>query len=413
MKKFGHIIVIFFAPFFILGVFVPRVTHATTATSAKKVTSSLQVAGWIPYWRTTAGTADATVHITDFTEISPFGFTVKNDGELYDAMNLSSTSWQTLIATARTNGVKVIPTITWSDPDAIDAVLRNPTLRKAQVHAIITMLNTYNFDGVDIDYENKYDTTENYFSLFLQELWNATGKRLVVCSIEPRTPLTSRFDVIPKNVTYANDYTALNKYCDHVRIMTYDQGTVDLRLDASAVGPYNPIADTQWVTKVIQLAEQTISKKKIFIGVATYGHEYEVTPVAGGYTYNFLTSFDPAYATNIASAYDLAPLRDSAGELNVIYTPTSTAPVAPLGDNQTNNTPIATTSTGLEQVLAGQAPTTSATGRSTTFNYLSWSDAQAVQDKITLAKKLGVAGIAIFKIDGGEDPALWNVLNKM
>ncbi len=405
MKRTVIVAAVFFCAF---STFFPRVSNAVTVTTVTKkaTTPTLHIAGWIPYWRTVAGTADATAHITDFNEVSPFGFTVKNDGELYDAMNLASTSWQTLIATARANGVKVIPTITWSDPDAIDAVLRSPTLRKAHVQAIIAMLNKYNFDGVDIDYENKYDTTEPYFSLFLHDLWNATGKRLVVCSIEPRTPLSSRFDVIPAHVTYANDYTALNKYCDQVRIMTYDQGTVDLRLDASAIGPYDPIADTQWVTKVINLAAQTISKKKIYIGVATYGHEYEVTPVAGGYTYNFLTSFDPAYALGIASSYNLAPLRDSAGELNVIYTPTSTTPVLPASDNQTNNTPVATTST----IVSSSA---SVSAQTKPFNYLSWSDAQAVQDKITLAKKLGVAGIAIFKIDGGEDPALWTVLQKI
>jgi len=45
-----------------------------------------------------------------------------------------------------------------------------------------------------------------------------------------------------------------------------------------------------------------------------------------------------------------------------------------------------------------------------TFNLLDWSDAQSVTDKIALAKALGVRGVALFEFDGGEDPAIWTVL---
>ncbi|MDB5224419.1 MAG: Copper amine oxidase domain protein, partial [Candidatus Adlerbacteria bacterium] len=37
----------------------------------------------------------------------------------------------------------------------------------------------------------------------------------------------------------------------------------------------------------------------------------------------------------------------------------------------------------------------------------------AIKAKVDLAKKLGVRGVAIFKIDGGEDPAMWSVLPKV
>ncbi len=36
-----------------------------------------------------------------------------------------------------------------------------------------------------------------------------------------------------------------------------------------------------------------------------------------------------------------------------------------------------------------------------------WSDAVAIKDKVDLAKRLGIRGVSIFKIDGGADPAMW------
>ena len=44
------------------------------------------------------------------------------------------------------------------------------------------------------------------------------------------------------------------------------------------------------------------------------------------------------------------------------------------------------------------------------FRYIDWPDAQSLQSKIDLAKRLGVRGVAIFKLDGGEDPNIWATL---
>jgi spore germination protein len=396
---------------------VAVVTNAQTSPShsrSKKVIAKpIEVSAWVPYWRKATGTAEALVHMNFFNELSPFAYTVKGDGTLFDAMKIDEDPWVTLVATAKEKKVKIIPSILWTNTDSIDKILRSSKLRKNHVSAIVAMVKSHNFDGVDIDYEGKDAKTKKYFSLFLHDLWYAIGNKVVSCTIEARTPLDARFHVVPDTIEYANDYVAINKYCDRVRIMTYDQGTIDLTLNASATGPYVPVADSRWVEKVINLAKQNISKNKIEIGVATYGYEYTVAPTAGGgYIYERETAFNPKYAQDIATQFNITPTRNSAGELSFTYTPMST----PL---TISSLPQATTTPSLDTGIFGETKVTNGTGSTTLglataigqpMRLLWWSDAQSIQDKINLAKKLGVRGIAIFKIDGGAGSDLWNVV---
>ncbi|HYC34647.1 MAG TPA: hypothetical protein VEC13_02850, partial [Candidatus Paceibacterota bacterium] len=50
-----------------------------------------------------------------------------------------------------------------------------------------------------------------------------------------------------------------------------------------------------------------------------------------------------------------------------------------------------------------------ATGMNIKFNKIVLSDAEAIEQKVSLAKEMGLKGIAIFKIDNGEDKDLWEL----
>ena len=379
---------------------------AISRTKFKELMESipLEISGWIPYWRAATGTQEALLHLNSFKEINPFGYTIKQDGTLFDAMKIDEEPWPSFISAARSKKVRVIPTIMWSNGPAIQKILSNVKTRIALEDAITGLVKEKDFDGIDIDFEGKFAETKNYFSTFLKGLYQRMGKKWVMCTIEARTPLDSRYDTIPKDIQYANDYAAINKYCDRVRIMTYDQGSIDLKLNEAAQGPYVPVADPKWVEKVISLAAKTISKKKIVIGVATYGYEYEAVPLSeDGYRYDLLWAFNPKYGLDLAGQLGIVPQRNLAGEMSFTYTPTTTTlSMATTDVGLSNNADIATST------ISQTAVQNSAS--STPFNILWWSDAKAIQDKITLAKKLGVRGIAIFKIDGGADPAMWEAL---
>jgi spore germination protein YaaH len=346
-------------------------------------------------------------HLDLVTEVNPFVYSVKTNGEIVDNAGMDKDPWLSFTAAAKAKGVRVIPTIMWSNSDAMHAILRDQTLRIALEDRIVKLVNDSGFDGVDIDFEGKHADEKEYFATFLKGLYQRMGNKWVTCAIESRTPIDDRYygtDIPQDAGIYANDFGAINKYCDRVKVMAYDQQGIDLQLSAQAASSsqiYAPVADPFWVRKVINLMSKDISKNKILIGVPTYGYEYEVTAYAGKqFTYDILWTFNPGYAWPIARQYGITPVRNAAGELHFTYNPSTPGFNSP------------TTLNYDASMLAASAASVIADSNNShaTFRLVDWPDAQSIAGKAELAADLGVRGIAIFKWDGGEDPNMWNVL---
>ena len=93
-------------------------------------------------------------------------------------------------------------------------------------------------------------------------------------------------------------------------------------------------------------------------------------------------------------------MRNQAGEMYFTYVPTgasSTQPIT-LGPN----------SAVLAFVAAASFADTYNSHQ--TFRLIDWPDAQSIAGKAELAERLGVRGISIFKLDGGEDQQMWTAL---
>ena len=340
-----------------LGLFLPT---ALTLAASKPI-----IAGWIPYWKKTGGVAEATANLNKLSEISPFSYTVSKTGALIDTVKIGSAPWPKLFAQARKQQTKVLPSVMWNDSQAIDATLANPTKRLSQITAILAEVKKGGFDGIDIDYENKFASTSPYFSLFLQELGTKlrAQNKILSCTIEARMPPDSRYLVVPKKLEYANDYQALNKYCDEVRLMTYDQGTADIKLNSTKRrgGLYYPVADQAWVRKVVALAIKDISPDKIMIGIPTYGYLLQVTDKNKYFDYQEVKSLSYQDFLKLAKEKKQTPKRNNAGEMYFTFASSSLS------------------------------------------YYAVVSDATAIANKYRLAKSLGLRGIALFKIDGESD----------
>ncbi|HEY5383355.1 MAG TPA: glycosyl hydrolase family 18 protein, partial [Candidatus Paceibacterota bacterium] len=204
-------------------------------------TGKFEISGWMPAWRAASSTLDVAPHLNQLTSVMPFGYTVTNQGVIFDTANLSQAPWPAFIAEAKAQKVRVIPTVEWGNGVAEQAILSNATTRVALEDQIANLVTQNGFDGIDIDFEAKQSETKNFFSTFLKGLYQRMGNKWVYCTVEARMPLGDRYSpgaTIPPDATdYANDYTQMNKYCDRVEIMAYDQGTIDLRLDAARSAP--------------------------------------------------------------------------------------------------------------------------------------------------------------------------------
>lgn len=380
---------------------LPLSASAATATT-------FEVTGWIPYWRVATGTADTLPHLDLLTEVNPFVYTMRSDGSLVDNGALDQEPWLSFIAAAKEKKVRVVPTIMSSGGENLHRILSNKKSRIALEDKIAALVKEKGYDGIDIDFEAKYAKDRDFFSSFLYGLMLRLPKSaMLMCTIESRTPLSDQYwgTKLPKDAgKYANDLKKINKYCDRVRVMTYDQQGIDQKLVATAASSsqlYAPVADPIWVEKSIRLMLKDISKSKLLIGVPTYGYEYAVTAYEGKeYMYDILWTFNPRYALDIAAQYGITPQRNSAGELHFTY----------VANAATSTTPVSLGPTSA--LLAALAATTYADTYSShmDFRLVDWPDAQSMQQKIDLAKRLGVRGISIFKLDGGQDPAIWSVL---
>lgn len=366
-----------------------------------------EVAGWIPYWAAEAGTNSAIKHMRKLDTVHPFVFEVTADGQLINRVDFEADHWQRLFAKAREHRVEIIPTIAWFDGQEIDFVLKNDTLRKRHVQQIEKMVDEYDFDGVDIDYEGKLSDTIDDFSQFLKELQKALDRRqALVCTLEARTPPESLYIEVPDTIEYANDYEEIAKHCDRIQIMAYDQQRADVELNNKRRGvPYIPVADVDWVEKVIRLALEDFDEDTVMLGVPTYGRAWDVTVASEWYRdYTQIATLNQPRILELATKYDAPIGRTAGGEAVISYFPEDSV------WKIFNQLPTPKgTPRGFEAAAKALLVATVA-DIEVPVRVVIWSDGEAIGDKIELVEKYDLRGTSFFKLDDEEDTHIWKLL---
>ena len=195
-----------------------------------------------------------------------------------------------LIELSHNNGVKVLPSIGgWTLSDNFPGIAADPTKRATFAQACVNLIQTYNFDGIDLDWEypgyaahSGTPQDKANFNLLLQEVRTAIDN--YGQNIGQTMLLTAAVGAAEDRMLNV-DWPVVSQYLDIINLMSYDffgafdshtnhnaplyqpsQGTPEFNLDSAV---------TRLTTKF------GVNPNQITVGVAFYGRSSKTVGPAG------------------------------------------------------------------------------------------------------------------------------------
>jgi peptidoglycan-N-acetylglucosamine deacetylase len=140
------------------------------------------------------------------------------------------------------------------DGRLVHPLLHDKEIRDRFISSLRDSVLKYNFQGVNIDFEELKENSPHYLVDFMQALYQVFH------------PLkkTVTIDVTPENDDY--DYDKLAAWSDYIVLMAYDQ-----HYDESVPGP---VSAQKWVEQAMDQAAKDIPSGKIILGLSGYGYDW-------------------------------------------------------------------------------------------------------------------------------------------
>jgi cellulose synthase/poly-beta-1,6-N-acetylglucosamine synthase-like glycosyltransferase/spore germination protein YaaH/peptidoglycan/xylan/chitin deacetylase (PgdA/CDA1 family) len=170
------------------------------------------------------------------------------------------------------------------DGAAVRRIIHSPSNSTAFINNLTYQLKKYHLDGVNVDFEELNESTDEYVVAFQKQLYETLHKNGMVVTQ----------DVSPDN----NDYNIkeLAKYNDYIFLMAYDQHT-----ELSNPGD---ISHQDWVEEKLDKICSEIPSSKVVLAIAGYGFDWPEngvginmtyqTAISNAQQYNAKVLFDPS-----------------------------------------------------------------------------------------------------------------------
>ncbi|RDU37699.1 glycoside hydrolase [Neobacillus piezotolerans] len=150
------------------------------------------------------------------------------------------------------------------DPDLTHKLISTPWLRKKFINNIYSLLDSHDYKGVVIDFEQVRARDRANLNLFIKELaekLHPAGME-VMMAVPPK-----KSDQEPAH-SKAYDYKTLGKYLDRLFLMTYDWHWPG--------GPSGAIAPIGEVEATVKYASSVIKKSKLMLGIPQYAYDWTI-----------------------------------------------------------------------------------------------------------------------------------------
>jgi spore germination protein YaaH len=223
----------------------------------------------LPYWSAGMGTDAVLANRNDVNEVSPWMYGLGGNGQVILDSGINAASLGADLNRLRARGLPIVPTVANVDVQgnwvygSVARVLHSPVLAERQVAGIVALVEAHHYAGIDLDYENLQAGDRQAFSAFVTRLAGALHARGKILSVAVFAK-ASDAGYAPRNA--AQDYAAIGRVADQVRLMGYDY-----HWDTSAPGPVAPIG---WIRDVIVYAKTQMPASKIILGIPEYGYDW-------------------------------------------------------------------------------------------------------------------------------------------
>jgi spore germination protein YaaH len=241
------------------------------------------VFGFLPYWEYNAG-ADANMHYELLTHIAAFAFITNSTGSITTP---SAWPWTDVINHAHSHGTKVIMAVTnfggsEKASDVAHSLVTNSSYRDNLFANIKNLINTYQLDGVNIDFEAMHSADRGtLLNQFMSALTDYIHTHLPGKEVSFDGPA----------VNWGGwDMNGLAQSVDHIFIMGYDYyGSW-----SSVTGPVAPLTGSGKGKGIEYDMTHTYGEvlnnypQKLILGVPYYGKHWQT---ASGDAYASVTKF--------------------------------------------------------------------------------------------------------------------------